>query len=232
MFDLNASILDPEYGDEVDEGRLCEYIDTLMTEFADSPEADQFQQEFDNRIGWTATYIEYAANYLGATLATMTPRDSNEVLLELFPRKVSVEPDAAGRIVGELRAFWQFLKRTRTVESADAILESLTEHDVEVLEGELSDESNFGMAKSFVMAGKRAGYDMTNQDDMNRFMLAYNASRLSALAAQPVREHRDVEASKPYQSAASTIRHTQRRVGRNDPCPCGSGRKYKKCCGG
>jgi preprotein translocase subunit SecA len=21
-------------------------------------------------------------------------------------------------------------------------------------------------------------------------------------------------------------------VGRNDPCPCGSGRKYKKCCGG
>jgi hypothetical protein len=22
-----------------------------------------------------------------------------------------------------------------------------------------------------------------------------------------------------------------RRVGRNDPCPCGSGKKYKKCCG-
>ena len=22
------------------------------------------------------------------------------------------------------------------------------------------------------------------------------------------------------------------RIGRNDPCPCGSGRKYKKCCGG
>jgi uncharacterized protein YecA (UPF0149 family) len=20
-------------------------------------------------------------------------------------------------------------------------------------------------------------------------------------------------------------------VGRNDPCPCGSGRKYKQCCG-
>jgi uncharacterized protein len=21
------------------------------------------------------------------------------------------------------------------------------------------------------------------------------------------------------------------KIGRNDPCPCGSGRKYKKCCG-
>lgn len=25
--------------------------------------------------------------------------------------------------------------------------------------------------------------------------------------------------------------HTAGKVGRNDPCPCGSGRKYKKCCG-
>lgn len=23
----------------------------------------------------------------------------------------------------------------------------------------------------------------------------------------------------------------ERSVGRNDPCPCGSGRKYKRCCG-
>jgi len=27
------------------------------------------------------------------------------------------------------------------------------------------------------------------------------------------------------------IRHREARVGRNDPCPCGSGKKYKHCCG-
>ena len=39
-------------------------------------------------------------------------------------------------------------------------------------------------------------------------------------------------------TAASTGRRvfynddgTVKRVGRNDPCPCGSGKKYKKCCG-
>ena len=26
------------------------------------------------------------------------------------------------------------------------------------------------------------------------------------------------------------IRNRQQRVGRNDPCPCGSGKKYKNCC--
>lgn len=28
----------------------------------------------------------------------------------------------------------------------------------------------------------------------------------------------------------ATIRNEDRHVGRNDPCPCGSGKKYKKCC--
>ena len=28
-----------------------------------------------------------------------------------------------------------------------------------------------------------------------------------------------------------TIRNEEPKVGRNDPCPCGSGKKYKNCCG-
>ena len=26
-------------------------------------------------------------------------------------------------------------------------------------------------------------------------------------------------------------KESEKKVGRNDPCPCGSGNKYKKCCG-
>ena len=29
----------------------------------------------------------------------------------------------------------------------------------------------------------------------------------------------------------SKIVHVEKEPGRNDPCPCGSGKKYKKCCG-
>ena len=32
-------------------------------------------------------------------------------------------------------------------------------------------------------------------------------------------------------SKPQTIRRTEKKVGRNDPCPCGSGKKYKKCHG-
>ena len=44
--------------------------------------------------------------------------------------------------------------------------------------------------------------------------------------------------TKPSSKPASIIEQAprplavpQRKVGRNEPCPCGSGKKYKKCCG-
>ena len=42
------------------------------------------------------------------------------------------------------------------------------------------------------------------------------------------REHRQISAS----AHRSEPRRNAPKVGRNDPCPCGSGKKYKRCCGG
>ena len=41
---------------------------------------------------------------------------------------------------------------------------------------------------------------------------------------------KDAQAGKSAPSGGQTIRNASD-VGRNDPCPCGSGKKYKKCCG-
>lgn len=38
----------------------------------------------------------------------------------------------------------------------------------------------------------------------------------------------EAAAKNPDHKADSPL---QKRIGRNDPCPCGSGKKYKKCCG-
>jgi uncharacterized protein len=42
------------------------------------------------------------------------------------------------------------------------------------------------------------------------------------------REHRQVSPS----ANRSEPRRTAPKIGRNDPCTCGSGKKYKRCCGG
>ena len=40
----------------------------------------------------------------------------------------------------------------------------------------------------------------------------------------------DVDTFAEATHSPTTIFREDVRIGRNDPCPCGSGKKYKKCC--
>jgi len=48
---------------------------------------------------------------------------------------------------------------------------------------------------------------------------------------QPPQEGAIPFPSKPAPSRPQTVRREAPKVGRNEPCPCGSGKKFKKCCG-
>jgi SEC-C motif domain protein len=37
--------------------------------------------------------------------------------------------------------------------------------------------------------------------------------------------------TRPIRSGPAPVKSTTPKVGRNDPCPCGSGKKFKQCCG-
>lgn len=41
---------------------------------------------------------------------------------------------------------------------------------------------------------------------------------------------RNLRATDPQVLVSATVTRREPRVGRNAPCPCGSGRKYKQCC--
>jgi preprotein translocase subunit SecA len=57
----------------------------------------------------------------------------------------------------------------------------------------------------------------TQKDEVGQFAMA---ERQRAAATAPQGEQK-----------VKTIRTEEPKVGRNDPCPCGSGKKYKKCHG-
>jgi preprotein translocase subunit SecA len=56
------------------------------------------------------------------------------------------------------------------------------------------------------------------------------ASSAAALAMPPPQDG-GAEATGGEPVAAEPIRNVGQKVGRNDPCPCGSGKKFKNCCG-
>ncbi|MBX3437816.1 MAG: SEC-C domain-containing protein [Planctomycetaceae bacterium] len=58
------------------------------------------------------------------------------------------------------------------------------------------------------------------------------AEQRRAPRTNPSRQNRiDHNDDRQEPHSSTTIVREQPRVSRNDPCPCGSGKKYKKCCG-
>ena len=49
--------------------------------------------------------------------------------------------------------------------------------------------------------------------------------------SQKERKQRMMMTRGPEISKPETVRRQGKKIGRNEPCPCGSGKKYKQCCG-
>lgn len=196
---------------EIDANAETAYYKRAFSTFSRSSEAQQVIDRYGD-LGWFQRLLEFGINYLGETVDEMTCASVQEFVLEYIPRKVAIDSTAATKIIGELVAFWKYVDRVYDLPAAKSVVDWLTtESLVAQLGGELSRPANFGMAKSLMSLGKSAGYDMTSEAGLQHFMLAYNASLLSG--------------KQPQDPTAGRVR-----VGRNEPCPCGSGKKFKKCC--
>ncbi len=171
-FDVHQSLVD-EQG-EIDEAAAKIYEAELMTRFAESPEARPLVEQ---GVGWARLLMALARTHLGATVPTMEEDDLSFILLDTFPEKVSCEPEDAEAIVAELRAFWAFLGRAFGLENAPRCAAMLDRTLAEAMAGALANPENFGLAKAFVMAGKAAGYDMANQEEVEEWWRVYTEAR-------------------------------------------------------
>jgi hypothetical protein len=151
------------------------YRDALLGQFFAAPEGTALLAQIPDAGFWSGALIEYGHNYLSVSLPRMSEADVEDLVTEIFPRKISIlSPEDADDAIPELIALWEFLKRAYDLRQADAIQSflKLVQPD---FAGLMTDPSNFGMAKSFMMMGQAAGFDMTTQEGLDAFMLAYNA---------------------------------------------------------
>jgi hypothetical protein len=126
---------------------------------------------------WAAQLIDYGYTYLGVTLPSMQVTDLEQLLSEIFPRKISLaSPEDADDALPELVAFWEYLKREYKLPAAEAMLRHLRNVKPAEFKSWMTDPSKFGMAKSFLMMGQAAGFDMTDKNESQAFINLYNAS--------------------------------------------------------
>jgi len=80
---------------------------------------------------------------------------------------------------------------------------------------------------------KHEAYDMFQgmissiQEDTIRYLMRVTPQ----VTEQAPEEPQHVHTNRDEEQAARPVHNEGPQTGRNDPCPCGSGKKYKKCCG-
>ena len=177
-FDIHQKVFN-RYG-ELNEKKAMEYQEQLIQLFEQSPEGQLLLDE-GIEPGWASMMVEFGMNYLGVTPAQMSADGLREILFDIFPRKVSAEADEAPDVIRELQAFWKFMQREFHLQNAADCLKVLDDKAVRQLKREMSDPANFGIAKSLVMMGQARGFDMSTEEDMQKWVATYNAEIASGL---------------------------------------------------
>lgn len=163
---------------------LDDYQETLIELFVNSPEGEEYCKNHPDFGAWISQFIYYAFSYEGFTLPRMKVEDVETVIEELFPRKVTLlSPEESENAIPELLALWHFLKREFKLQNATSIIKYLREIEPEFKEI-MEDSSKFGIAKSFVTLGHKAGFDMTTEEGLKQFQEIYNAEIAPTLAAK------------------------------------------------
>ncbi|WP_428263536.1 DUF6930 domain-containing protein [Haliangium sp.] len=153
--------------DEIDPEARARLEDELLFRFSSSPEARSLCC-----VGQCGLVMDFAASYIGATIATLQPTELSEVVFDILPREAILDPSDAELVIEQNRALYRFLKREFDLEQADACLRVLDGDATERLEEALSDSRNFDRTKAFVMAGREAGYDMSTEEGVDAWALA------------------------------------------------------------
>lgn len=198
---------------EMDADAAQAYFQRAFEGFSNSPEAQECVDRFGD-LNWAQALLDFGLQYRAEIVDAMTVESVAEFVFDFVPRKVSVEAERAAEILCELTMYWRYLDRVHELPQAKSIIEWLAaDAQTGELEAALSDPSNFDLAKSMFMMGSEAGYDMTSEAGLEEF----------------VRDYEQSLNREPLPAVAEPITRGPR-VGRNDPCPCGSGKKFKKCC--
>jgi hypothetical protein len=199
--------------------RDCELRDRFMA----SPQAAQLAEVPPEDKAYIAQLLlEYARVYEGAAPEELTTQTLQALLFDAFPRKVTAERDFFERLPVVVEAFLRWLAAEGILPEGETLADTVRSWAGEIVAEAMAPE-NWGLAKQFTMKAQRAGVDMTDQDALHRYM--YEQAQ-EALAQIPYKLPDETPITPPI----PIVEHAPK-VGRNDPCPCGSGKKYKKCCG-
>jgi len=167
-------------------------------------------KEKDDAESIITAFSEMMYNYFLITPVNWNARRVVECLTEIMPAKVMADDEYFLAVEPVMTAFMKFCTDKGYIADGNNIarrLEGITDRIMD----EANDEDHWGIGKSLLKEAENKNIDFTDKNQLESFIKEYNKEKGGL-----------------YQPA---IAKKADKPGRNDPCPCGSGKKYKKCCG-
>jgi len=203
-----------EYSDE----KLEEILDKVYEwgiEFSRSKYFEELTEEQKRESEFVVmSFTELMYSYHGLSPEEWDEDRLEECCLYTLPRKVTADESYFESIAPVLSAFFAFLSEKNLLKNTSKLIRKVKKIDRQIVRN-ARDPRYWGIAKSFVMAAKDAGVDITNKEEMQKFMVFYNLQQLAKL-------ERD---------KSKTSKTKSKKVGGNDPTLGEVEKKYKKCCG-
>ena len=114
-------------------------------------------------------------------------------------------------------------------------MRSIGQHDPVVeykLEGSaMFEEMNENIQNDAVKFIMRAKFSPDTQIEAKPQVKEVSESHAKAAAITPQSAAKPIAGTAGNTQPQAPVKRDSSKVGRNDPCPCGSGKKYKDCCG-
>ncbi|NMA69622.1 MAG: preprotein translocase subunit SecA [Desulfitobacterium sp.] len=206
---------------------ILDMLDNVVRETVDMFSAQSpYPEEWDLK-----SLLDYAHNLFlpnhGITPEELANLDKEEIV-ELFLEKANAYYQAREEEFGE--ELMREIERAVTLQVVDKKwMDHLDSMDM-LREG--IGLRAYGQ-KNPLVEYRREAYDMFQgmisaiREDTIRFIMRVTPQ----VAEQKPEEPQQVRTNKEEAQPAKPIKKEGRQVGRNEPCPCGSGKKYKRCCG-
>lgn len=178
-------------------------------EFKKTPQFAAFSDyEKENANFTIELFTEMMYNYHLQEPADWDQAAMQDVVCNLFPRKVAVEQEFFQSTAKILQEYFLYLFQEHYLQHGELLAKAVKACEFKIIENS-NNSGMFGIGKSILSHAKFKGLKMETEDDIRQIMMDYNENINNyPIPALPERQ----------------------KIGRNDPCPCGSGKKYKKCC--
>jgi hypothetical protein len=217
-----------EYDAQAEMRAIHKQVGGWFDAFVGSPQYKRLTEvQKDKAPGIVRFFTEYSFRYIGAAPEQWNRDVLTECCVEILPRKMSAELAFFQAVAPVLSAFFDFVADKGSLSKAHELSTTVAELNEDIVAAS-RDERSWGPAKAFIMAAENDGVNTCDQQALHQYMVEYNLRQIARLEAQQA-----ISTPPPPSQAAppTPVRQAQPKPGRNDPCPCGSGKKYKKCCG-